>query len=716
MFREFLTGRSLIIHDTFELYANIKLFLNSLQSGAYPLWDPYHLWGAPFSMRLLQFGEFNPFLFLIVVLNKLGVGYFHAFMAYFMVYFFTGLVGLYLLANRIFKDSRWAYIAYLLFLFSSLGMALFSQIQMLFIFVPAVWFFYFSAAFLRDWQRRDLFGMTFALMVILATYVPFYFMTTLFLCLLALAAVYFKETKIAFSSFARFLAKEKLAAAFCAAALAVAAVIPAAVYLESKGSDCVIPSRHADSARAETQSLAMDYGEMTGGGLGVRMSFDDLFSGLDQSNFLNDGYAYLPVFGILILLLSLITRMSRRALVLLCFNAVLLLVSLGDAAPVHKLLYDHVFFFRLFRNIYFFMPFLLAGIVLYAAEQMRLILEDAQPSDQKPFWKISAVVLLHGAFFVFLFQKGAVPVSSYITAAASLVFFVLCFSGLLPLRGPYFLAVVSVLIMLQPAEVLHAFNKNSSSYRSDIIQKSIKQNTLRPGFSFLRQEQRVGDYVNGDSEKDPKYFLNWSVIAMQDSPGFITYHHGYPTRWSYVLSENIPEDSYREYVRHKFWLYSQTEAIDGNNPDFAKEAKRLETRQDIASVFPESGEHGPEVTLQAGGQAEAVDRDSSALRVVRFNPNAVTLKTNLTSPKFLVYNDSFHRFWRVTVNGQEKRLYRANVAFKGVWVPAGEATVIFSYRPPAGEILYAAVLMAFYGFFFVWAGMYVMEKLRAGYV
>ena len=52
-------------------------------------------------------------------------------------------------------------------------------------------------------------------------------------------------------------------------------------------------------------------------------------------------------------------------------------------------------------------------------------------------------------------------------------------------------------------------------------------------------------------------------------------------------------------------------------------------------------------------------------------------------PRVLVLADAWYPGWRVTVHGQPAELLRANYAFRGVVVPAGEHNVTFSFRPAA---------------------------------
>ena len=48
---------------------------------------------------------------------------------------------------------------------------------------------------------------------------------------------------------------------------------------------------------------------------------------------------------------------------------------------------------------------------------------------------------------------------------------------------------------------------------------------------------------------------------------------------------------------------------------------------------------------------------------------------------FLVLSDTYHSGWKVRVDGQPARLYRANYFMRAVPVPAGDHLIEFEYRP-----------------------------------
>jgi uncharacterized membrane protein YfhO len=58
---------------------------------------------------------------------------------------------------------------------------------------------------------------------------------------------------------------------------------------------------------------------------------------------------------------------------------------------------------------------------------------------------------------------------------------------------------------------------------------------------------------------------------------------------------------------------------------------------------------------------------------------------------WLVYDDAYQPGWHASVDGREVPVYRADVAFKAVWVPAGAKVVRFWFRHGANHALSYAI-------------------------
>ncbi len=58
----------------------------------------------------------------------------------------------------------------------------------------------------------------------------------------------------------------------------------------------------------------------------------------------------------------------------------------------------------------------------------------------------------------------------------------------------------------------------------------------------------------------------------------------------------------------------------------------------------------------------------------------ISVEVDAKSPSLLYFAESYHPFWRATVDGGQVKLYRANLAMRAVYVPAGRHEVTLSYH------------------------------------
>ncbi|HYO71938.1 MAG TPA: YfhO family protein [Archangium sp.] len=70
------------------------------------------------------------------------------------------------------------------------------------------------------------------------------------------------------------------------------------------------------------------------------------------------------------------------------------------------------------------------------------------------------------------------------------------------------------------------------------------------------------------------------------------------------------------------------------------------------------------------------------VRIVHYAPESVELEVDARVPAALVLNDAFYDGWSATLDGQPTPLLPANLAVRGVRVPAGSHRVTFTYRTP----------------------------------
>lgn len=72
---------------------------------------------------------------------------------------------------------------------------------------------------------------------------------------------------------------------------------------------------------------------------------------------------------------------------------------------------------------------------------------------------------------------------------------------------------------------------------------------------------------------------------------------------------------------------------------------------------------------------------NATARVLTLGDNTMEVRTDSATPAFLITSDVYYPGWRATIDGQQTELFRANYAFRGVSVPAGQHVVKFTYQP-----------------------------------
>lgn len=92
----------------------------------------------------------------------------------------------------------------------------------------------------------------------------------------------------------------------------------------------------------------------------------------------------------------------------------------------------------------------------------------------------------------------------------------------------------------------------------------------------------------------------------------------------------------------------------------------------------------PVIAVQNGEQIPTPNRllaNPGTIRFSQYNPTHVELSVVTSDEMLMVLHDAYYPGWHATVNGEFVRIYRANVNFRAIPLPAGESQVIFEYRP-----------------------------------
>lgn len=689
VFKDLVFGSIPLNGDTNANYLILKYFFNSILNGTFPLWDPYTYLGRHF-FYILSSCALNPFAWVIPLLHMVGFDFYQAYLCFIVGYYFVGCLGFWFLLSDILKDERSAFLGFVLLLFSGMGAMLFNQVLIVYIFVPSVWFCVFMVRFFRSLSSYDfLFGIS-ALMVLCVSCFPFYFVT-FFLIFNVLFVLIFPDIWLeCFYGLRDFIRRRFPVVVFGLLALTIA-FGPMIIFkmMDAKG-DAVFPGRHKCQSADKRQcsdDAKLSYGEIAYyGSLGERLPGRRTFEHLDKFDFNSDDFFYIPVICYFMIALALFTRFDRLRLLVMGVSMGVFLVALGAASPVHGFLYDRIFYFEYFRNLYFLMAFLIPLFVFFAAAQFKALLDAQTRISVKTSGSI--VVLAATLMILILSWQGHALDVTYVTVVLSAFLALLYGLGLFNQRGWQLMVLLMFVAVMEPWYVFVSFQSHIPAYNC-LFPKS----TARNGFSWKRPSNDTLDLCMPLYRNELYSNLRYPA-DMRDSYGLYDSFPDTLMRYAFQLSQHIPRTEISSYSSNKIIVYDQV--LDMKEEDTGLLREALGSRSNLAFV---SGLDSQLNTLRfprAESPKEMIIADSQTLeiKVLKFDPNRLLLTTHFEGEKFLVYNDAYSSYWKAYVNGRLARVYRTNIAFKGVHLPAGDNTVDLRYEPPGGAWFYLILLGA----------------------
>ncbi len=718
-FRSFYSAAKglLIMADARLAFTFLNHYLNQVLRGVYPFWNPFNAWGRPDDHVVRNFAELNPAWYLIPFLKQCGLPTSLAFFVCWVGFFFLGVIGFYFCARLVLKDKLYAYAAMILLLFSGLGTNLFNDILVILIFVPGVWFFYFLLVFTRTFRPQAFVGLTFTAMLLAITYIPFIFATVFLTFAASFVFLCSAQTACLARRFSGFFRARKWLVVICCLSLVFAA-LPGYFYSQAaRSGDYIATWRDSGGLNADIIELSLENAQRGGAIIGS-LSLRRLFSELDTIPHL--GFIYVPIFWFLLATLGLIAPIRKRTLFLFSVSFFLFCLSLSGVFPLHGFLFRFLPFIRSNRNLHFFIWFAMPFFILFLLTQLQAVFAQGP----RRIWQTTAgsvfILAVHGGWYLFLIPRGHVLVSSFVTIGLSCLFFLLLWHNRLPQRHAVFRLALLAVVALQPLAVYRTVVYNSRKGYDALTRNPPGKEASVPEFSFQRPDKGAVNPQNSPGAASDIFHRETS-----DTSGFLApqqYYHGLQA--GYALAEAVPAELLSSYVRHKFLLYDEISVVAPGQINYDKLAAALRANRNLAYVEALGPGKGPD--LKEGRQLgeknkdklplhpQIIDKENPAFQVLDFDVNHLRFRTDLPARKFLVYNDSYHKDWQAFIDGKRVPLYRANAAFKGMWVPAGKHEIFMRFRPLwRYAFMYGLIgLFIFYaGWALICAGKYCLRAL-----
>lgn len=683
--QDFINGRIAINVDAAAHYSVTKYYFNNLMDGVMPLWEPFIHSGRPF-LGVINCGMLNPIINTVLLGRILGLNYYEAYVLFILFYYFLGLLGFFVLSRIVLRSSLYAFFGYTALTFSGMGIMVFNQFIVLLIFVPSVWFFVFLLRFLNGFQRRDFLGLVLAAILMEVSYYPFYLLTFFIICSVVCLIYYPDRLRLIGVNTLRFFYRNRAIVTIALVGLIVSSV-PLVLYkLRDQTGEVISPCRHIDCSAANLDAClkgsAMNFEDVGYfGTLFDRVSLKAFLSGFDKFSYLRDGCFYVPLFCLIIILVSAFDYIDRLRKAILWIWFVTFLISIGAATSVYGFLFEHVFYFKYFRNLFYFMAFLIPLLILFSILQLKTMLSV---TPIRKSLRLTSVFVLHFIFLMVALQQGNALVTTHLTIAASFIFFMLYCIRNNQIRNHH-IAVIFILIILQP---LHVFSSYATNAGALGLNGSFLSSHVKPDFKF----QRPFNSRNGHPVFKSRDYDFEADLSMSDSDGRLMTTPYSVSRWYFLMMNRMNERSVLDYIHNKFYLYNNFVFYNVDDQEVWKNVEEgIMNNVDIVYAFDRRiTKGGFRKSDQKGvvGKVQVIDEAFSGFHITDFNVNKVSASYTINTPKFLLYTDNFTSDWRAYIDGHETSVYRSNFAFKGIVLPAGEHSLNIAYQPLGGTLVY----------------------------
>ncbi len=97
-------------------------------------------------------------------------------------------------------------------------------------------------------------------------------------------------------------------------------------------------------------------------------------------------------------------------------------------------------------------------------------------------------------------------------------------------------------------------------------------------------------------------------------------------------------------------------------------------------------EKEPEKQIESLSQQNFEGSLADLVEFTKYSQNEEILRINTDSDKILVISETFYPGWKAFLDGQQTKIYRANYAFRAVFIPKGEHQLRFVYEPMSFKV------------------------------
>lgn len=143
----------------------------------------------------------------------------------------------------------------------------------------------------------------------------------------------------------------------------------------------------------------------------------------------------------------------------------------------------------------------------------------------------------------------------------------------------------------------------------------------------------------------------------------------------------------------RFIFYNKAISVkDSDTAIKVMEDKSIDLRSNVIIIDPDGGFLRPEVNPSI----EKAKRHQDKISILSYTPNKIILRCETEKDSYLYITDTFYPGWKAYIDGKKTEIYKANLAFRAVYMPKGSHTVVFRYMPLS---FLSSIIFTFIGIF-----------------
>lgn len=212
---------------------------------------------------------------------------------------------------------------------------------------------------------------------------------------------------------------------------------------------------------------------------------------------------------------------------------------------------------------------------------------------------------------------------------------------------------------------------------------------------MIKRFSEFANQINESVFRPPQAGTRWVKIHDFSSPLLNVAGVKYLVSYKGVVQHDWDPEYYR-YPREQFEMlfqYGKSQIYENKEAlprAFIVHDFQVLTDEEILKTLMDKNFNVQQTLLLEEKPENSPEKKSGEDRVViseeNYFSNQVLIKTESISDGFLFLSDNFYPGWKAFIDGKETKIYRANYAFRAIFLPAGEHEVRFLFQPQSFKI------------------------------